>query len=113
MTALGKVLALLIVIIVTGVGACLMMIVQPFVTPIESSPPAVDPLRLEQHVKRLSVDFYPRRYDRIDNIERTVQYITDELRATGAAMSTQEIVVGGRKFRNVIARFGPASGPLL
>ena len=86
---------------------------QPFVTPTPSTPLPVDVARLEAHVKRLSVDFHPRRYDRLDNIERTVQYIADELRTTGAAVSTQDIEVGGRTYKNVIARFGPATGPLL
>jgi Zn-dependent M28 family amino/carboxypeptidase len=89
------------------------MIVQPFVRPTTTTPPPVDPARLENHVKRLSVDFHPRRYDRLDNIGLTVQYITDELKATGAAVSTQDIEVGGRPYQNIIARFGPATGPLL
>jgi len=42
-----------------------------------------------------------------------VQYITDELRSTGAAVSTQDIVVGGRGYQNVIARYGPQEGPVL
>ena len=86
---------------------------QPFVTPTASTPPAVDVARLEAHVKRLSVDFHPRRYDRLDNIGRTVQYITDELNAAGAAVSTQDIEVGGRSYQNIIARYGPATGPVL
>ena len=61
----------------------------------------------------MSVDFHPRRYDRLDNIGRAVQYITDELKAAGAAVSTQDIEVGGRTYQNIIARFGPATGPLL
>jgi Zn-dependent M28 family amino/carboxypeptidase len=87
--------------------------VQPFVPPTPSTPPPVDPARLEAHVKRLSVDFHPRRYDRLDNIELAAQYIADELKAAGATVSTQEIQVGGRAYKNVIARFGPATGPLL
>lgn len=88
-------------------------LVQPFVRPLPSTPPTVDPARLEAHVKRLSVDFHPRRHDRMDNIDRTVLYIAEELKAAGAAVSAQEIEVGRRKYRNVIARFGPATGPLL
>src|SRR5258708_2036391 len=68
--------------VIAIIAGCLVAaIVQPFVTPTPSTPPPVDPARLETHVKRLSVDFHPRRYDRMDNIERTVQYITDELKA--------------------------------
>ena len=100
-------------VIAVVVAGCLAAIVQPFVRPILSTPPPVDSARLEAHVKRLSVDFHPRRYDRLDNIARTVQYITNELKAAGAAVSTQDIEVGGRTYQNIIARFGPATGPLL
>lgn len=112
---MNKIVALLVTltVVVAVVAACLAVVVQPFVTPARSTPPPVDPLRLEAHVKRLSIDFHPRRYDRPDNIARTVQYITDELTAAGAAVSTQDIEVGGRTFQNVIARFGPATGRLL
>ena len=36
-----------------------------------------------------------------------------ELKATGASTDVQVFTVDGREYRNVIARFGPASGPLL
>lgn len=108
-----KTLLAIPLILIGIVGACLVMIVQPFVIATTSTPPPVDVARLEAHVKRLSVDFYPRRYDRLDNIGSTVQYIVDELKATGAPVSTQDIQVGGRTYQNVIARFGPATGPLL
>src|SRR5579862_6763817 len=87
-----------IAIVAGGLGA----IVQPFVAPTPSTPPPVDPARLEAHVKRLSVDFHPRRYDRAENIERTVQYIAEELNAAGGTVSMQDIVVGGRPYRNII-----------
>jgi Zn-dependent M28 family amino/carboxypeptidase len=102
-----------LVVVVGAVAGCLFTLVQPFVKPTPSTPPAVDPARLEAHVRRLSVDFHPRRYDQPENIARTVQYIGDELKASGAAVSTQDIAVGGRPYQNVIARFGPATGPLL
>jgi Zn-dependent M28 family amino/carboxypeptidase len=95
------------------VAACLFALVEPFVAPTPSTPPPVDPARLEAHVKRLSVDFHPRRYDRLDNIERTVKYITEELSASGTAITTQDITVAGRNYKNIIAHFGPPTGPLL
>lgn len=102
-----------IVAILAIVAGCLFVIVQPFVAPASSTPPPVDVGRLEAHVKRLSIDFHPRRYDRLDNIALTTQYITDELKASGAMISTQDIDVGGRTYQNIIARYGPVTGPLL
>jgi len=92
------------------------VLVQPFVaaTPsIPASQTAVDPARLEAHVRKLSVDFHPRRYDQPENIARTVDYIAAALKATGAPITMQEIVVAGRPYQNVIARYGPQAGPLL
>ena len=108
-----RVFVITLAVIGVIIAAVVALVVQPFVSPVASTPLPVDPSRLEAHVKRLSVDFHPRRHDRMDNLERTAQYIADELNATGAAVSTQEIVVAGRKYRNVIARFGPPAGPLL
>ena len=93
-------------VIAAIIGCLSFAVVQPFVQPIPSKGAPVDAARLEAHVKRLSVDFHPRRYDRPDNIARTVQYIADELKAVGAAVSTQDIMVGGRPYQNIIARFG-------
>ena len=108
-----RMLLTLFAILAFAVVASVVMVVQPFAGATVSTPPPVDVARLEAHVRKLSVDFHPRRYDRMDNIARTVQYIVDELKAAGAAVSTQDIVVGGRTYQNVIARFGPATGALL
>lgn len=57
-------------LIVSIAGAALLVAVaQPFVTPLPSRPPAVDPARLEQHVRTLSVELFPRSYDQPERIE--------------------------------------------
>ena len=93
-------------------GTLLVLVTQPFVAPIPSRPPQVDSARLEAHVKRLSVDLHPRSHDRFENLERAARYIADELRASGASVTVQEVPIQG-KYTNVVARFGPPSGPLL
>ena len=40
---------------------------QPLVTPVPSAPPPVDPARLEKHVKKLSVDLYPRSFEQFSD----------------------------------------------
>lgn len=90
-----------------------LLLVQPLVGPVVSAPPAVDPARLAAHVKKLSVDFYPRSADQVDNLERTAQYVMAQLKASGARVSVQEVVVQGARFKNIIARFGPEQGPLM
>ena len=100
-------------LIVVLTVASIVLVTQPFVTPIPSQPPHVDSTRLETYVKHLSVDLYPRSYDRSRNLELAAQYIIDEFKAAGAAVTVQEVVVQGEKYKNIIAHFGPQLGPLM
>jgi Zn-dependent M28 family amino/carboxypeptidase len=101
------------VLIVVLIVLPIVLVSQPFVTPIPSQPPHVDSARLEIHVKHLSVDLYPRSYDRFRNLELAAQYIIDEFKAAGAAVTIQDVDVHGKKYKNIIAHFGPQSGPLM
>ncbi len=101
------------VLIVVSMAAIIAVITQPLVVPISSTPPQVDPTRLEGHVKHLSVDLYPRSFDQFHNIEMSAQYILNELKASGAAVTIQNITVQETIYKNIIARFGPESGPSL
>ena len=81
--------------------------------PVASESPPVDAARLEAHVKYLSADLHPRSHDQLRNTELAAQYIFDQLKASGAAVATQDVVVGRTTYRNIVARFGPATGPLI
>ncbi len=89
------------------------LVVQPFVIAIASHSPSVDPARLEAHVRHLSVDLYPRSYDQRENLEQAAQYILDELKAAGGRVDVQDVILGDSKFKNLVAHFGPESGPLM
>lgn len=101
------------VIIVLLAFAVVAVVTQPFVTSIPSQPPRVDAAQLEKHVKHLSVELYPRSFDRFRNIELAAQYITDEFKAAGAVVTIQEVTVQEAKYKNIIAHFGPDTGSLL
>jgi Zn-dependent M28 family amino/carboxypeptidase len=102
-------------LIAAAIVGALAMVTQPWVAVRASVQPAVDPARLQAHVKRLSVDFHPRSFDRVDNLDRTATYIAQAFRQAGGVVTPQEFSAGGRenRYRNVIARFGPASGPVM
>jgi len=103
-----------IAVLVTGVPLVLIgFITQPFVKPVLTQPPAVDPLKLQAHVKYLSEDLYPRSFDQFRNTARAVQYILDAFKAAGARVAVQDVNVQESTYKNVIASYGPASGPLL
>ena len=102
-----------VLVIWSGIALAMGLVAQPLAAPVVSTAPAVDPARLQAHVKKLSVDFYPRSGDQIAKLNQAADYIAAELKAAGAVVSFQNIVIEGATYRNVIARFGPATGPLM
>ncbi|MET1078228.1 MAG: M28 family peptidase [Pseudomonas sp.] len=91
----------------------LSLVTQPLVQTRPSTPPPVSSARLQAHVQRLSVDFHPRRYDQAENLRRTADYIAEAFGAAGAQPFRQPVSVGERAYENIVARFGPSSGPLM
>ncbi len=112
MRAMRWILAFICAICLLGFSL-IAVVTQPLVTPLPSTPPPVDAARLEAHVRKLSADFYPRSADQRKNLELSADYIVDALKASNAAVSIQEVVIDDIKYRNIIAHFGPAAGPLL
>jgi Zn-dependent M28 family amino/carboxypeptidase len=102
--------AVLVAVIVAGAAA---MVAQPGVVAVPSAPPSVDAARLQAHVTKLSVDLYPRSFEQFDHLEAAAQYIIAQLKESGAAVSVQEVKVQEATYKNIIARFGPAQGPLM
>ncbi|MBL8517804.1 MAG: M28 family peptidase [Betaproteobacteria bacterium] len=102
-----------LIALATAFATGLAFITQPFVQPIPSRPPAVDPNRLQAHVKYLSVDLYPRSHEQSRNLERAAQYIQGEFKTAGGVVTVQDVVVEETTHKNVIARFGPVTGPVL
>ena len=96
-----------------GSAGILVLVAQPFVAPIASTPPPVDPARLEAHVKRLSVELYPRSFEQFAHLEGAARYISEQLKASGATATVQEVTVQEATYKNIVARFGPADGPLM
>ena len=106
---------LLSLVLVPGAAALLAWAVttQPFVSPIRSQPPAVDLARLRADVVHLSQTLHPRSFDHPEKLDAAGNYIQSAFRATGADVAEQELRVEGERYRNIVARFGPTSGPLL
>jgi Zn-dependent M28 family amino/carboxypeptidase len=96
-----------------GIGVLVALMVQPFVAPVASAPPLADAVRLQAHVKHLSVDLYPRSFDQFDKLDAAAQYIIAELKASGADVSVQEVPVQEMRYKNIIARFGPRTGAVM
>jgi Zn-dependent M28 family amino/carboxypeptidase len=105
---------------VTGaVGAATCTLTQPVLVPdrptaaVAAAAAAVDPARLEQHVRALSEQFHPRSFDQPEMLDAAADHVREALRATGAVVHEQAYLHEGERWRNVVARFGPRAGPLL
>lgn len=66
--------------------------------------------RLEAHVRALAEDFRPRDFAHPANLDRAAAYVAAELAAAGGTVVDQPFEARGRRYRNVIASFGPVTG---
>ena len=88
------------------------LVAQPVVTSRRNrTAPEVRPERLRERVEKL-VSYLPRDYSHSENLDRAAEYIAREFQAAGAVVREQVFEAEGRKYRNVIARFGPERGEL-
>lgn len=60
--------------------------------------------RLRADVLKLCTDLAPRSDEHIENLDRTAEWISAELRAAGLEVEFQEYTARGKPFRNVIGR---------
>lgn len=79
----------------------------------DPSIPAVNSETLKQHVKVLSVDFFPRNYQNLENLNKSADYIKKELAQYSSDVSEQTFVVNGKTYRNVVAKFGANTEELI
>ena len=75
--------------------------------------PRADPERLRRHVAFLTVEVPPRDSDHPENLDRAAAYLRAQFAASGARVTAPSFQIRGRTYRNVVASFGPESGPLL
>lgn len=103
---------ILLIFAVLAAAAC-WLLKQPFVVPVRSESPPVEVSRLETHVRTLAQNFYPRSFDRPENLEHAASYIRAELAGSGGKVAEQVFPVEGRRYRNIVAHYGPEQGPVL
>ena len=96
--------------VVVGVFLIWLFVARPTVTPKVASTVTIDPARLQGHVEKLSVEFHPRDYKHLENLDRSAAYIHAQFEEAGAEVSYQDFTVEGRRYRNVIGRFGVGKG---
>jgi len=105
-----KFIGVILVVLAFFIGAFLLTTV-PSGTYYSPSMKQVSAEKLRRHVEVLSVEFAPRNYKRIQNLNQCADYIADHFAQAGATVSNQTFAVNGRSYRNVIASFGDKSEP--
>ena len=72
-----------------------------------------DTARLRQHLLALTTTPQPRNYAHPAVLDSVAAYVSRQLAAAGARVTTQPYGVNGQTYRNVLGSFGPATGPRL
>lgn len=98
MTILGTVT--LVVLVIWG------FLCQPTFRKNQTSSAEVSGERLKAHVGMISQTLYPRDWKHTANLDKCADYIANHFSDAGAAVEFQEFSVEGRRYRNVIGRFG-------
>lgn len=109
-----RVLTLAAAVLLLLLGLAAWAVTQPtFGSGLAWDGPRADPERLRRHVEFLTTEASPRDSGHPENLAKAADYIRERIEETGARVRDQAFEVRGRVYRNVIASFGPATGPLL
>ncbi|MFZ1614241.1 MAG: M28 family peptidase [Holophaga sp.] len=92
--------------------ACLVTQPMPKVKP-GVGPCPVDPANLERHVRYLSEACVPRDWRSGQGLGQAAEFIAATLRSHGGRTSEQVFEVRGKPYKNILASFGPETGPRL
>lgn len=66
---------------------------------------------MQAHVRVMSEQFVPRAASHPETLERSAEYIRTAFAGAGARTSFQPMTTAGHEYKNVIAQFGPETGP--
>ncbi|HEY9422925.1 MAG TPA: M28 family peptidase [Thermoanaerobaculia bacterium] len=109
-----RVLTLTAAVLLLLFGLAAFVITQPtFGSAPAWAGPQADPGRLRRHVEFLTTEASPRDSDHPENLAKAADYIRSHFERTGARVRDQPFEVRGQTYRNVVASFGPETGPLL
>ena len=104
-----------IAVLIVVLAASAVWMTQPvfFVRAPGSTGPAPDRARLERRLRKLVEEFHPRDGGHPENMARAAAWIAEELRRSGAAVSSQPFETAGARYENVVASYGPDSADVV
>lgn len=108
-----RILAIVAAVLAVAVGGLAWYFRQPVFTSVTLPKAArADAATLQAHVRFLTSSEHPRDVEHPEGLERAAGYILDAFRKTHAACTEQAFTAGDLPTKNIVARFGPAEGPL-
>lgn len=109
-----RVLAVTLAALTILLGLAATAITQPtFGGGVRPDGPRANPGRLRAHVAFLTGEASPRDSDHPENLDRAAAYLREQFVASNARVTAPSFQIRGRTYRNVVASFGPETGPLL
>ncbi|CAA6676732.1 MULTISPECIES: M28 family peptidase [unclassified Lentimonas] len=109
LTALKRIVVTLVIVLLAIWG----YLSQPTLAKGDPSNTVIDQQRLQDIVKKLSIDFHPRNYRSTKNLEATVAYIQQHFESAGGMVTLQSFEVSGHTYKNVRCHFGNTDAPKL
>lgn len=105
----------LVILIVAGLLALWWVLARPMIGQrvLPRMPDKVDTSTLRERVEILSQRFVPRDSDHPEILIEASEYISSEFRSTGARVGYQEFEVAYKRYRNVIAEYGPETSDVV
>ncbi len=104
----------IVVVVLLVLIAVVYAVVRPaFMSQTKSQKITVDAVALERHVKYISEELSPRSHINIENLNATVDYIIQTMSEYTDGVEVQNYMVGDIEYKNIIARFGPATDELI
>lgn len=100
-------------LVLAGIAVMFALTTQPSCTHCPPTQQTVSPERLRGHVEKLSVDFAPRNYKRVWNLDKCADYISGHFMKAGGRVDIQTYEVAGNTYRNVVAQFGSTNQPVI
>jgi Peptidase family M28 len=77
----------------------------------QATAPAADSARLRRHLQYLVSTPAPRNHQHVAVLDSVARYLGRELARSGGRVAEQPYEAGGQTYRNVLASFGPETGP--
>ncbi len=99
------------IVLILFIGVLAWFLRNPVLVPAGGIPdgPGADPVRLEDHVRRLASSEPSRAFHNVAALNQAADYVETEFRRAGCNPVRQTFNVGGNDYHNIICSYGPSN----